>query len=155
MARIYSASVVGVSVSTFPQDFFGILAPANKDFVIHECRINQDSSTTSAQIRVRVSKLTPTVTAGSGGTTPAAVKKETGDAASGATLWANATTQATTSGSKTAWKSDAFNVLVGWIDTPAPEDRLKLAGTEGAVVELLAGSSLTAMDGTLIWEEAG
>jgi len=154
MARRFSASVAAVAVSTVPQDFFQITAPVSKVIRIHEVRINQDGSTTSAQVRVRVSKLTGTVTNGSGGSTPTAAQAETGDGSSGATLRANSTTQATTSGTKTTWLSDAFNVLAGWLWTPTPEDQLVLAPNETCVIEIIAGT-LTNADGTVIWEEIG
>ena len=154
MSRKYSASVAAVNVSSVPQDFFQITAPASKAIKIHEVRINQDGSTTSAQVRVRISKLTGTVTNGSGGTTPTAVQAETGDGSSGATLRANSTTQATTSGSKLSWLVDAFNVLTGWLQTPTPEDQLVLAPGEACVVEILAGT-MTNAEGTVIWEEIG
>ena len=154
MSRKYSAAVTAVNVSTVPQDLFEIKSPASKVIKIHECRISQDGSAVSSQVRLRVSKLTATVTDGSGGSTPAAVAAEDGDSASAATVKANSTTQATTTGSKATWLSDAFNVLSGWLWLPAPEDQLVLSPNDACVVEVLAGSLANA-DATIVWEEIG
>ena len=155
MSRKYSISISGVNVSVLPQDLFQISMPSSKVGKLHEVRINQDGSTTSAEIRVRISKLSATVTNGTGGTTPVIGLAEDGDSASAATVFANnSTTQATSSGTKKTWISDAFNVLAGWQYTPTPEDQPVIAVSGAIVVEILAGT-MTNCDATAVWEEIG
>lgn len=155
MSRKYSISIAAVNVSTVPQDLFQISMPASKVGRLHEVRVNQHGSTTSAQVQVRISKLSATVTNGSGGSTPTINKMEDGDAASSATVFANnSTTQATSSGTKVTAVSDAFNVLAGWQYTPTPEDQVVIAPSCAVVVEIVSGT-MTNADATAVWEEIG
>ena len=97
------------------------------------------------------------VTTGSGGTTPTPSALETGFAASGATLEANNTTKMVVgSGSLVVLYNDDFNVQVGFLYQPVPEERIVLSPGDRMTVELVGApaDSLT-MSGTIVWEEIG
>lgn len=154
MSRKYAARVDNVTV-TAAQDFFQLVNATTKVAKIHEIRIAQDGSVTNQMCRVRLSRLTGTITNGSGGSTPTASKYETGDSAAAATfIGANNTTQATAT-AKTSILDDAFSILSGFLYMPQPEDQIVLAPGEGLVAELLTVSGTLTMDGSIVWEEIG
>lgn len=153
--RMYSAVFEGVSVSAV-QDFFEITAPSTAVVVIHEVHITQEVSETSEQLPVRLIRVPATVTSGSGGTSPTPRKMQSGDPSAGATVEANNTTVATTTGTLEVLRRQGDNVLNGWHWVFTPETRLWLAPSGVLVVRLVTapGAALT-MSGELVWEELG
>lgn len=153
MGRMYSAVFEGISVSAV-QDLFELLPATNKPCVIHEIHISQDSGETSEQLPVRVRRLPATVTSGSGGASVTPTPLNSADAAAGAVVERNNTTQATTNGTAVTLRRRGDNVLAGWSWVFTPEARPVIKQGEALIVELptAPGSALT-MSGELIFEE--
>jgi len=138
------------------QDLVAVKAASGVVFKVLECRVAQAFSATSAQQRVRLSRLTATATLGSGGdATPDTQKHETGDAAMASTAHTNDTTQATTSGAKSTIFEDAFNMLAGFVYTPIPEAQLIFAPGEAFVLEFPSAPTSGAYNGAVTIEEIG
>ena len=154
MGRKYTVGFEQVSCAA-AQDAILILAPSTKVCKILEVRLGQSSSTTSTQQRVRHSRLTGTVTTGSGGGAATPRKHETGDAAAAATARINDTTQATTSGTKSTIFEDTFNIVSGYLWVPIPEEQIVLAPIEAYTLEFPAMGATATYDGSVTFEEIG
>lgn len=137
------------------QDLFELVAPSTAIIVIHEIKIGQSSDFGDAQAELlRITLTRGHTVSGSGGTTPAKNPLDPNDAAAGATLEANNTTVANTSGVDI--HADTFNVAVGWQYVPTPECRPVLAPSQRFTVRLPAApADALSMSGTIIWEEIG
>jgi hypothetical protein len=154
MSRLYTAAFDSVAV-TAQQDFFELTAPATTGFMVHEVRIGQSSSTTSAELLIRLRRGTSTTTSGSGGSTATPVALHANDPAANVVVEINNTTKmAVGSGALSLILVDTFNVLNGWIYLPTPETRPAMAPSQRFTVELgtTPGSSTT-ISGTIIFEE--
>ena len=154
MPMTYSArfSAVTVAAST-PQDCFELVAPSDAAIELISCSLAQSSDAGDAEaemLRVRIARAS---TSGSGGTTPNKNPHEVGFAASGATVEANNTTQATVT---LVMVADVFNAQAGWYYKPIPEERVWLSPSGRLVVSLPTGplDELT-MSGTITWAEYG
>lgn len=155
MARRYTIGFAQV-VCAAAQDILAIKCAATCVVRIVEVRLAQSGSTTSTQQRIRHSKLTATATLGSIGTTPVAIKHETGDAAAASTFRANDTTQATTTpGAKSTVFEDVFNFLSGYFWVPVPEEYIVLAPGEAYVLEFPAAPTSGTYNGSVTFEEIG
>jgi hypothetical protein len=154
MARRYTIGFAQVAC-TVAQDLVAIKCAATCVVRIIEVRLSQSASTTSTMQRVRHSKATATLTLGSGGSTPTAIKAESGDAAAASTFHVNDTTQATTSGTKSTWFEDVFNFVSGYLWVPVPEESIFLAPGEGYVFEFPAAPASGTYDGSVTFEEIG
>lgn len=159
MGMRYSGVFEEVAVSA-AQDLFELVAPADASIVIHSVRIGQSSDAADAQsemLPVSFVRGEGSVTSGSGGSTPTPAPLESGFAASGATLEANNTTKMVVgSGSLTTLYNDAFNVQVGFLYQPVPEERVIVSPGDRVTVELVSApaDSLT-VSGMIVWEEIG
>ena len=126
MGMRYSGQFSAVAVTAL-QDVFELVAPTDSVIVLHSVRLGQSSDAGDAQaemLPVEIVVGRGTVTSGSGGTTPAKEALEGGFAASGATLEANNTTRMVVgSGTLHTIIREAFNVQVGWLYQPLPEER--------------------------------
>jgi hypothetical protein len=122
--RVYEASVNAVSVGTARQDLWLLKSGASNGIQIHHTQFTASGVSTATQIGLNLKRGTATVTAGSGGSTPAANFVDDGDTkASGSTVHANDTTQATTSGNFTGYVHYSnWNVLLPFDEMPGPED---------------------------------
>src|SRR5579872_5648704 len=122
--RIYKSAVDTVSIGTTVQDIWSILAGASNGIQLHWLQCTASGVTTAAELRLRLKRGTATVTIGSGGSTPTKNLVDDGDSkASGSTLHANDTTQATTSGNFTGYlEYFQWNVLLPFDYMPGPED---------------------------------
>lgn len=158
MGRIYSAHVNGLSWSA-PMDFWELKAAASAIIIVHEVWIGQNSDYGDAAaegVLVTFKRASGTYASGSLGSTPSKNPLQFGDAASGATLEAGNTTQATAdTGALTVFRSQSFNVQAGLLWLPTPETRLILAPTQALVVS--GGTPIDALtvDSTIVWEEIG
>ena len=153
MARMYSAVFEGVSVAAV-QDFFELVAPSTGGVFIHEINITNDTSETSEQLPVRILRVPATATSGSGGTAPAKTPLFPGDPSASATVEANNTTVATTTGTLAVLRRQADNVLNGWRWLFTPETRLFVPTSGMIVVRLVtAPAASTPMSGEIVWEE--
>ena len=155
MGRVYTAAFTGVSVSA-TQDFFEVVAPSTAIVVLHEVHITQDASETSEQLPVSVIRVPSTVTSGTGGSSVTPRKMQSGDPAAAATVEANNTTVATTSGTLETLDRLGDNVLNGWHWVWPPESRPVIAPSGTMVVRLgtAPGAALT-MSGLVKFEEIG
>ena len=154
--RVYSAVFEGVTVSV-AQDFFELTAPATAAVCVREIHITQDDNETSQQLPVKLIRVPATVTSGSGGSAPTPRKMENGSPAAAATVEANNTTVATTSGTLEILRRIGDNVLNGWHWVFLPETMLWLAPSGVLVVRLVTAPSPSAltMSGEIVWEEIG
>lgn len=154
MSRLYTAVFDSVAVAA-QQDLFELTAPAATGLMIHEIRIGQSSTTTGAELLLRLKRGTSTTTSGSGGGTATPVALCPGDAASVTTVEINNTTKMVVgSGTISQLLADTFNVLSGWIWLPTPEMRIVVSPSQRFTVELATtpGASLT-LSGTITFEE--
>lgn len=155
--RIYKAGIDTVSIGTAVQDIWSLLAGASNGIQLHWMQATAAGVTTAAQIRMRLKRGTATVTPGSGGTTPAKNLVDDGDTkASGSTLHANDTSQATTSGNFTAFTEYfQWNVLLPFDYMPGPEDedRPTCSVAEALILDLPAVIAATSISSNLAWRE--
>ena len=102
--RVYTAGVDTVNIGTAVQDIWSLLNSASNGSQVHWLQLTAAGVTSAAQVPLRLKRGTATVTQGSAGTTPAKKPVDDGDTkVSGATLHANDTTQATTTGNFTGF----------------------------------------------------
>lgn len=155
--RIYEAGIDTVSIGTAVQDIWALLTGATNAAQIHWIQLTAAAVTTAAQIRLRLKRGTATVTIGSGGSTPAKNLADDGDTkASGSTLHANDTAQATTSGNFTGFlKYFQWNVLLPFDYMPGPEDedRPACGVAEAFILDLPAVITATSISGFMTWRE--
>lgn len=149
MGRMYSAVFEEVAV-TAAQDLFGIFAPSDAIVVVHGFEISQSSDTDNENLNLLVHRATDD---GASGTAPTARPAETGDAAFGGTLHANATAQAPEGN---ILHSASFSVLSGYVWMPTPEMRPVIPPSGSLVIELqTAPADELTMSGTVYFEEVG
>jgi hypothetical protein len=153
MGRVYSIPFANVSVAAV-QDLIAIYAGSSKAFRLHSFQIGQITNTTVQNLRLSINRLPATVTAGSGGTTPALNPAQPNDTAATITAHANDTTQATTSGTKAVMLADVFNTVNGYIYLPPGEDRIVVGPNQALSISLdTAPASAMNMSGTAVVEE--
>lgn len=151
--RIYVASFQNVSVAAV-QDLFSLKSSAGKGLEIHHIKLTAGGVTAAAELRVRLKRLTGTLTAGSAGTSGTAnVIDATNSTAATATVRQNDTTQASATTSVTLWE-EQWNVLMPMEHMPAPEDREVIDVNSQFVLDIAAtpGAS-TLVSGYIKWEE--
>lgn len=151
--RLYTAAIDAVTIAAV-QDIFMLKAGAANGTVIHQIRVSAGGVTSPAELRLRLKRLPATVTNGSGGTTPTINFVDTGDSkAATATLRANDTTQATTSGTAQILAGEQWNVLAPFEELPIPELRWRQAAGEAFVLDVAGTVASTVISGRIIWEE--
>lgn len=152
--RVYTAQFHNVSVSAI-QDLLSIKAGSANGVEVHYVSLTATGQTTPSEFDIQVKRLPATVTAGSGGSAPTMAAVDDGDTKSAtATVRANDTTQATTSGTAVTCESEYWNVLLPYNHMPAPEDRYVLQASEELVWALsTAPGSATTLAGTIKWRE--
>jgi hypothetical protein len=156
--RVYKANFNAVNVGTAVQDIWTLFAGASNGVQLHRCDMSAAAITTAVQVNVRLKRGTATVTIGSGGTAPAKNLADDGDTkASGSTLHANDTTQATTSGNFTglvqAWQ---WNLLLPFDYMPGPEDEDRdcCSVSEALIFDLPATIAATySLSSNIAWRE--
>lgn len=156
--RFYSAIFDEVAV-TAVSDLFELICPSDAVLVIHTIDINQSSDAGDAeseQLHFDIKRATGSYTTGSGGTTPNATKHATGDAASGATVKVNNTTQAANgSGSIDNIFTTNENVMAGLSVNPPPEQRIILSPGEALIISMDAPADSLTLSGRVVFEEIG
>lgn len=158
MGMRYSCVFDAVAV-TAAQDLFELTAPADSALIIHSIRIGQttdygDAAAEGSQITLRRGQGT---TSGSGGSAGTEVTLEAGFAAAGTLVETNNTTQMTVGGgSIQVLAEEPFNIQVGYLYQPVPEERIIISPSDLFTVALdsAPADSLT-MSGTIVWEELG
>ncbi len=121
MGRVYTAFFESVAV-TAAVDFFELAAPSTGMMRILSCRIGQNTEEADAQAEMLAINITRYATSGSGGGTVTATPHQVGHAASGdSTVETNNTSQG---GTPTVVIADAWNVQIGWLYQPTPEEMI-------------------------------
>jgi hypothetical protein len=155
--RVYKSAVDSNSIGTAVQDIWLLFAGASNGIQLHWMQCTAASVTTAAQLRLRLKRGTATVTAGSGGSTPAVNLVDSGDTkASGSTVHANDTTQATTSGNFTGLvEYFQWNVLLPFDYMPGPEDEDRPAClvSQALILDLPAVITATTVSQNASWRE--
>jgi hypothetical protein len=154
---IYYGAFTGIS-ATAAQDFFELLVPSDAVARILEITLTQSTEAGDAQseqLSVSVIRVTGAPTSGSGGGSITPVPRESGQAASGATLERNNTTTLT-GGTQTVIHSESFNVMAGLSKTWTPETAPLVSPGNYLVVRANgAPTDSITFDGTIIWDEMG
>jgi hypothetical protein len=153
MARPYVIQFNNVAV-TAAQDLFNIASTSGMAFVLHQLELNSESSSSAAELRVVIKRLTATVTNGSGGGAATISALSSTDATATVTGRINDTTRATTSGSTTNLFSFGWNVLNGLLFCPPPEIRPTFGISQNLLIGLeTAPGSSTTLNGYVVIEE--
>lgn len=151
--RVYSTFFENVTIAAV-QDIFLLKAGAANGVELHQIDLSAGGVTAPAEIRIRVKRLPATVTNGSGGTAPTMSPTDSGDTkAATATVRANDTTQATTSGTSITLQAHQWNVLLPFQYLPAPEDREVIQPSEALVLDIAGAPASTVVSGTIKWRE--
>jgi hypothetical protein len=154
--RIYVAGFDNVSVGTAVQDILSIKSGSATCVEVHYIELNAAGVTSPAEIRLRMKRMTGTLTAGSGGSAPSINAMDDGDSkAANATVRANDTTQASATTATNLGLYWQWNVLLPFQYLPAPENRLMIQAAEQLVLDLPAviATAIT-MSGFILWREA-
>jgi hypothetical protein len=155
MPRNYAVTFEAVAV-TAAQDLIQLTGAAGKIVRPIRAWVKATDTTlpTAQMIQTRCRFLPATVTAGSGGTTPAKVALDPGDAAASFTALANNTSKATTSGTATIVDEGGDHVYAGYDQTFSV--RTPIGPSEAFVFELLSTVTGTIhLSGGVIVEEIG
>ncbi len=121
MGRVYTAFFAATAV-TAAVDFFEIAAPSTGMIKILSCRIGQTTEEADAQAEMLSISIVRYSTSGSVGGTVTPTPHQVGHAASGdTTVETNNTTQG---GTPTIIIADSWNVQVGWLYQPAPDEMI-------------------------------
>jgi hypothetical protein len=153
MARPYVIQFNNVAV-TAAQDLFNIAATSGMAFILHQFELNSENSSSAAELRVVVKRLTATVTNGSGGGVATISPLAPTDAAATVTGRINDTTRATTTGSTTNLFPFGWNVLNGLFFCPPPEIRPIFSISQNLLIGLeTAPGTSTTMNGYVVIEE--
>lgn len=151
--RVYKAMFDNVTISAV-QDVFLVKAGSVNGVELHQIDLSAGGVTSPAEIRLRLKVLPATVTNGSGGSAPTIYPADSGDTKSAtATVRANDTTVATTSGSARILQAHQWNVLMPWQYLPAPEDREVIQAGEALVLDIPGAPASTIVSGTIAWRE--
>lgn len=152
--RVYKATFENVTLSAAIQDVLALRAGSSNGIELHMIDLSAGGVVAPAEIRLRLKRLPATVTNGSGGSNPTGVAADSGDTkASTATVRANDTTQATTSGTAAILGAWQWNVLLPWQYLPAPEDRDVIQPNEALVLDIPGAPVSTVVSGTIVWRE--
>lgn len=117
IGRIYTVAI-GAEAHTAADTLIEIAAPADATVFVERIYISQSSQDTSENLACKVERITTTGT----GTTTTARPTEEGDSAFGGVVKTNLTVAPTYSG--TVLIEQGFNVLSGFLWTPASDDEL-------------------------------
>ena len=159
MGMMYSCPFEAVAVSA-AQDFFELLAPSTGALILHSVRLGQSSDEGDAaaeMLDVSIVRGEGSVTSGSGGSAGTEVPLQSGLAAAEAAVELNNTTNMLVgSGALILLLNDSFNVQVGWLYQPTPEERITVSPSDRLTIELVgAPADALTMSGTITWEEIG
>jgi hypothetical protein len=151
--RIYKTYFDNVTIAAV-QDVFSLKAGAANGIELHQIDLSAGGVTSPAEIRLRLKVLPATVTAGTGGSAPVVSPADSGDTkAATATVRANDTTQATSSGTVKILQAWQWNVLLPWQYLPAPEDRDVVQANEQITLDIPGAPVSTIVNGSITWRE--
>lgn len=117
IGRLYTVAI-GAEAHTAADTLIEIAAPADAVVIVERAYISQSSQDTSENLACKIEDITTTGT----GTTTTARPLQEGDAAFGGTVKTNLTVEPTYSG--TVFIEQGFNVLSGFLWTPASDDEV-------------------------------
>jgi hypothetical protein len=151
----YVASFTGVT-ATAVQDLFTIVAGSATPFKLLWVRISVEGQSSALEYLLSFNRLTPTLTIGTGGTTVTPIEKsQISGRASTSTVYANnATTRATTTGTKSLLWSESFQVLNGYEYLPIPELYDRIDPGQALVIGLETAPTSLVINGSACWAEA-
>ncbi len=147
-------------VSTELRDLFELSTPTDASAVIISCRIGQESEEGDAAAEMLPMAMVSgrgAITKGLGGIKGTEEALEGGQATAGSGVTHNNNTRmAVGSGSLHTLLSDTWNLQVGWLYQPAPEERITVSpGDQVTVVMPVAPADSITLSGTIVWEEIG
>lgn len=117
IGRLYTVAI-GAQAQTAAKTLIEIASAADSVTLLERAYISQSSFDTSENLAAKIEDVTTTGTGTS--TTPRPMQE--GDAAFGGTVETNSTIEPTYSG--TVFIEQGFNVLSGWLWTPANDDEV-------------------------------
>ena len=100
---------------------------------------------------IQIARIPTGTDSGSGGTAATPAPTVPGDVA-GTTVETNNTSAAT---NPTVVLGDAWNVQVGWLYQPTPEERIELGGAERIAVQSADPADAMTVSGSMTFEEIG
>lgn len=119
IGRVYTFGI-GAQAQTAAKTLIEIAAAADMVILIERAYISQSSFDTSENLAAKVEDITTTGTGTD--STSAVTPMQSGDSAFSGTLESNSTIEPTYSGA--VYIEQAFNVLSGWLWTPANDDEV-------------------------------
>lgn len=136
IGRIYTISFQKISVSLV-QDLWNVAATASMAFELHSINLGAEGVTAAEEVTIDVTRMTATVTNGTGGAsvTPAPISSSQG----GSTITArrnDSTTRASTNGTSTVLWNDTWQLTNGYIYQWAPEDRPQFSLSQNMIIGL-------------------
>lgn len=155
---IYNASFSGTSFAgvtvTAVQDLFYVLAAASTPVRLRRLYLSQSGATSPANMVISIQRYPATVTAGSAGTsvTPVELAQVTARAAA-ATVRANDTTRATTTGTKAVLWVGTMQELNNLDELRVPELYELIPASNALIVGLEVAPASTVLYGTLQFSE--
>ena len=155
--QIYSASFDGVTVAAV-QDLFEIEVGATGCVELLSVHLSQEQLIQDAEEEmwtIAIQGHTGTITAGTGGTDPAAVPTHLGMAAAFSTIGANNTTEISPAGATVTHMIVNWNVRVPLDIIFIPETRFWVAPTDALTVTLLTTPTSATVGGTIFFREVG
>jgi len=147
-------------ISTELRDLFELSAPTDASVKIISVRIGQESEegdSAAEMLPIALVAGRGAITKGLGGVLGAEESLEGGQAAPGSGVTHNNNTRmAVGSGSLHTLLADDWNLQVGWLYQPAPEERIVVSpGDQFTVALPVAPTDSITMSGTIVWEEIG
>jgi hypothetical protein len=118
IGRLYTVGI-GAEAQTPAKTLIEVAAPADAVVLLERAYISQSSFDTSENLAARIQRVTTTGT----GTSFTARPVQVGDAAFGGSVETNSTIEPTYTAS-TELVEQGFNVLSGWLWTPANDDEV-------------------------------
>ena len=131
IGRLYSVSI-GDQAQTAAKTLIEVAAPADSVVLVERMWIGQSSFDTSENLGAKVEDITTTGT----GTTNTPRPLQEGDAAFGGTAKTNDSVEPTYSGG--VFVEQGFNVLSGWLWTPANDDEV-IAVSPSQLIGMMLG----------------
>lgn len=148
------------SGSTDDLDFVELIAAADHVIRILSMRVGQSSEAADAQAEmmgITLKRASGSYTSGSGGATPTPRPHSFQAPATGATLEMSNTTIAVVGlGALDDLLADAFNVQVGWLYQPSPDEYIEISPAQ-AFIATMSKVPADAIDWhvSVTWEELG
>lgn len=142
MRGVYETCANCGAVTTGPQTLFWLTAPAAKCIEIIEAHVTNESNETNEQIECTLQRITTVGAAAGTANTPSPT--EPGDAASGATVKVDLTTEPTTYTAGVEFGRAGAPSLAGWHYEPSPEARPIVAPSANIGLQIL--NTITSAD---------